>query len=148
MKNCLIPFLLSYCPHSFIRVKVEKGGFSHTWAPICSAFSFSMTGFETPPSSAWVMLSQRNKFSLCTLMLIHVAWGIPSQLRSFHVNGAFIAPVHGLWKRGLLCRVQSWRKASTLILLSVSASLSFHVSGTRSLSLALFLLMSYSQLLE
>lgn len=39
-------------------------------------------------------IAEKQVFSPAALRLIHVARGIPSKLRSFHVNGTFIAPVH------------------------------------------------------
>lgn len=56
----------------------------------------------SPHSTKWVILSLWNKVSPCTLWLIHVWSGIPSQLRSFHVNGVLITSVHKL--RGRLCQ--------------------------------------------
>lgn len=90
----------SLLPRSFLRVKLEKGGFFHYWAPVCSFLPYDR--LWSPRFSEWVNLSERNKVSPCTSQLIHVPWSIPSQLRSFQVNGVLIAPVHGFWKRGLL----------------------------------------------
>lgn len=146
-------------PHYFLRVKVEKGGFCHTWASVCSALSFLYDRLWSPHSSVWVILSERNKVSPCTSQLIHVPWSIPSQLRSFHVNGVLIAPVHGFRKRGLLwwnttmeqsCLSDNIRAVIPILLSISSLSVFPFISMSNSMSFLCSLcpLMTYAGLLE
>lgn len=144
--------LFSYllCLQSLHRADVGKGGGLHSIPESLSFFlvlSFSKTGFWSPQSSVWVILSEKNKVFLCSPQLIHIPWSIPSQLRSFHVNGVLITPVHGLWKRGLPkysasteqnCTPHNIRAVFLVLLLCLSMSRSFPGS--------FFLLMSYAGL--
>jgi len=95
-----VSFLSSFSKfsHSLFGFMVESQAFPIP-GPMAALYS---GGLWSPHSLVRVILSQWNKVSPCTPWLIHVPWSVPSQLRSFHVNGVLITPVHELWKRGLL----------------------------------------------
>ncbi len=140
-----------------LQSKSGEGDFSHTWAP--SALLSPSVWQALKPTSLRVgyFIREERGFPPCTLRLIHVPRSIPSQLRSFHVNGVFIAPVHWLWKRGLLwykhgAELPAWQYKSCYSHSSFCLSLSAfaYISTWNSVSLprSLSLLMSYGGLLE
>lgn len=124
-KGGLFPYLISCLLCTFHQ-------YDRLWIPsLFQCGLFYQSGTRFPSFTPWLIL---------------VPWSIPSQLRFFHVNGVLIAPVHELWKRGLLwwstimeqsCLNDNIR-AVTLILLSLFLCLSMYLCLKFSLSLAFF----------